>query len=180
MNSLYERLYGQRGPRAFRKVDLDRAEDLFADRGALFFTPTEYIPQTWVGQGSLHVHLPIVTPTYDEMLELRAYMSPRFWVDLLQRHTGKLRWTPVELAAVTFHRFDVRLHRDDIVIAGVKALLDSLKVKTTGRRDGRYLHYFGAIRDDSSRHLANLSIKQTIVSTAAEAAVEVSVCGVEV
>lgn len=32
---------------------------------------------------------------------------------------------------------------------GTKGLLDALKVKTTGRRDGKLLYYFGAIEEDA-------------------------------
>jgi hypothetical protein len=44
--------------------------------------------------------------------------------------------------------------REDHLVIGAKALLDALKVCTTGRRDRRLLHYFGAIADDSLGHVS--------------------------
>jgi hypothetical protein len=45
-------------------------------------------------------------------------------------------------------RYDYFLIRSDHVAIGMKGVLDALKVRTTGRRDGRLLYYFGAIVDD--------------------------------
>ena len=169
MRSLYDRLYSAPGPRRFRKRELDSAEDLFRDRGALIFTPTDQIPNAWVGRGELLVRLPIVTPTYDEAFETRAYMSPRLWLDLIQRQTGKLRWTPLRPVNVHFHRFDVQSFRDDIAVSGIKALLDALKVRTSGRRDGVFLHYFGAIHDDGPGFINQFSMEQSVVGHPSEA-----------
>jgi hypothetical protein len=69
-------------------------------------------------------------------------------VDLIQRQTGKLRWQPFPQAAVIIDRYDCFTIRQDFLCAGVKGLLDALKVRTTGRPDRLYLHYFGTIADD--------------------------------
>ena len=45
------------------------------------------------------------SPTF-RLREIRTYASPRFWVDLLQQHTGNLRWTPVSRARFEFIRYD--------------------------------------------------------------------------
>jgi hypothetical protein len=82
-----------------------------------------------------------------------------------QRHTGVLRWTPVPDASVSITRFDRALIREDHLSAGIKALLDALKVGPNGRRDGRRLFYFGAIFDDDVRSIS-LSWQQELVSTA--------------
>lgn len=45
-------------------------------------------------------------------------------------------------------RFDYFAIRTDHLAIGMKGLVDALKVRTTGRRNRLYLHYFGAIVDD--------------------------------
>lgn len=142
------------GPTAFEREELDRAEDLFEDRAALFYTPTSEIPEKWIGSGTLDVVLPIATPSAFELNEVIGYRSARMWVDLLQRATGKIRWSPLPpLAHVTVELHDVREERYDAPV-GAKALVDPLKAATTGRADGgRLLYYFGAIIDDSPRHI---------------------------
>ncbi|HEV8436513.1 MAG TPA: hypothetical protein VGT40_00295 [Methylomirabilota bacterium] len=137
-----------RGPVTFTRRRLQAQEHLFAHRSALFYTPTENIPDSYVGSGDLDVTLPVVSPDYTDLWENRAYRSPRFWVDLLQRQTGKLRWCPMFPARVVLVRYDYFLIRSDHVAIGMKGVLDALKVRTTGRRDGRLLYYFGAIVDD--------------------------------
>jgi hypothetical protein len=92
------------GPMVFTHDRLVRQQHLFAHRAALVYTPTENIPEAGIGIGSLDVTLPIVTPDFD--VDGRAYVKPGFWVDLLQRHTGKLRWRPISRAHVTFVRYD--------------------------------------------------------------------------
>jgi len=175
MRSLYDEMYADSGPQAFQRRQLESAEDLFRDRGALIFTPTVKLPKAWVGGGDLFVRFPIVTPTYDECFEIKSYMSPRLWLDLIQRQTGKLRWRPLNPVNVAFHRYDTQKFRDDIAVSGIKALLDSLKVKTTGRRDGRYLHYFGAIQDDGPGFINHFSMEQSVVNHPSEAHITVRV-----
>lgn len=175
MRSLYEEMYDDSGPRPFAKRKLRSAEDLFRDRGALIFTPTERIPDEWVGRGELFVRFPIVTPTYDEAFEIKSYMSPRLWLDLIQRQTSKLRWRPLYPVNIAFHRYDIQKFREDVAISGVKSLLDALKMKTSGRRDGRDLHYFGAIEDDGPGFINQLSIDQSVVGHPSEAHITVRV-----
>jgi len=137
-----------KGPVIFTRRRLQRQEQLFAHRSALFYTPTQNIPETFVGSGDLDVTLPVVSPDYTDLWENRAYRSPRFWVDLLQRQTGKLRWRPMLPARIVLVRYDYFLIRSDHMAIGMKGVLDALKVRTTGRRDRRYLYYLGAIVDD--------------------------------
>jgi hypothetical protein len=66
----------------------------------------------------------------------------------LDRLTGKLRWQPIYPARVIFVRYDCFSIRSDHLAVGIKGPEDALKVRTTGRRDHQYLHYFGAIVDD--------------------------------
>ena len=157
---LSERIHDH-GPTAFPAQLLATHSALFAERSALSFTPTENLPKHVVGTGRLDVFLPVCTPDFYECFFIRSYMSPRLWVDLLQRHTGFIRWTPASRAAVTITRCDTSVIRDDHFIAGTKALLDALKVQTSGRRDGQRLYYFGAIRDDS-RPYVTVSYKQAV------------------
>lgn len=141
------------GPVAFSRDDLLKQDNLFAHRAALFYTPTCNIPKQYVGRGDLDIVLPIVTPDYTELFELRSYQVPRFWVDLMQRQTFKLRWKPFKKASVRFIRYDYFKIRNDHFMIGMKALLDALKEKTSGRRDGRFLYYFGAIVDDGPTYV---------------------------
>ncbi|GEM_PF-1550555 len=152
INTISEEIcYG--GPRKFSKSVLLNQECLFAHRAALFYTPTENIPNKYVGVGRIDIQLPLVTPDYTEVKELKSYMTPRFWVDLIQRQTFKLRWKPFEKALVKFTKYDYFQIRNDHFIIGAKALLDALKIRTAGRRDGRTLYYFGAIIDDSQKYV---------------------------
>lgn len=132
----------------FTRRGLQKQEHLFAHRSAIFYTPTENIPESYVGCGDLDITLPVVTPDYTDLWENRAYRSPRFWVDVLQRQTGKLRWRPMSPARIVLVRYDYFTIRSDHVAIGMKGLVDALKVRTTGRRDRMYLYYFGAIVDD--------------------------------
>src|SRR5215204_4426810 len=117
------------GPRAFSPAEVALSHDLFADRHALFYTPTTSIPDDWIGSGDLDVILPIAPPSYFEFIECRLYQSPRLWVDLLQRATHKIRWQPMHPARVVITRYD---YEDSWgpVVAGAKALIDALKVAT--------------------------------------------------
>jgi len=162
------------GPCSFLRDDLECADDLFEQRAALFYTPTSEIPPAWIGDGPLRVSLPIPYPTWFEYYELRGYQTPRLWVDLLQRATWKLRWTPYRRAHVTIVRYDIcdyGIH----TMGGAKALLDALKWRTTGRRDGRMLYYFGAIEDDGPDYLSGCSFTFREVASPAEARCEIQV-----
>ncbi|MDP1795877.1 MAG: hypothetical protein Q8K78_00265 [Planctomycetaceae bacterium] len=136
------------GPMSFSKSEVALQAELFNHRAALFLTPTTAIPDELVGRGPLDVRVPIPTPDYLEFAEIRAYSIPRLWVDLLQRATGKIRWTPFRPAKLIVTRYDSVRLRDDHFIIGTKAIIDALKSHTTGRSDGQTLHYFGAISDD--------------------------------
>jgi len=163
-----------RGPASFTIRRLQRQEHLFAHRSALFYTPTRNIPAQHVGSGPLDVTLPIATPDYTGLWEIRALGSPRFWVDLIQRHTGKLRWKPMFPARIIFRRYDYFTIRTDHLAIGMKGLVDALKVRTTGRRDRIYLYYFGAIVDDGPGFVERC-YEQELVPSPKEAAVRIQV-----
>lgn len=174
MRSLFHALE-ESGPRAFSRAELDDEPDLFAQRAALFYTPTSSIPDCWVGQGPLDVTLPLATPTFYEWMEVWAHRCPRLWVDLIQRATGKLRWRPFPIAKVSFVRYDRMPNRDIYGVCGAKALLDALKVQTTGRRDGRTIYYFGAITDDSPDFLVPGTFDEELIAEPALARTRVIV-----
>jgi hypothetical protein len=136
------------GPAKFTVAEVTAQRDLLAHRNALFYTPTTNLPAEWIGIGDLDVRLFLPTPDYLATRENRAYMSPRLWVDLLQRATQRIRWTPRCHPGVVFTRYGQERLRNDHLAIGAKALLDALKVSTTGRADRRSLYYFGAIYDD--------------------------------
>jgi hypothetical protein len=163
-----------RGPVAFTRQRLERQEHLFAHRCALFYTPTENIPVEHVGSGPFDIMLPVAPPDYTDFLEVRAYGNPRLWVDLIQRQTGKLRWTPMSPACVVFVRYDYFAIRSDHLAIGMKGLLDALKLRTTGRRDRIYLHYFGAILDDGPGFV-DVSWEQKLVAHPRDAGVRIRV-----
>jgi hypothetical protein len=165
----------ENGPIAFPRQMLAKHSALFAERSALFFTPSANLPKHVVGSGPLDVFLPLCTPDFYECFFIRSYMSPRLWVDLLQRHTGFIRWTPAPHATVTITRFDTILIRDNHFIAGTKALLDALKIQTNGRRDGQRLYYFGAIRDDSLPYMT-ASYEQKRASASHKIGMRVTSC----
>ena len=164
----------ERGPVSFTSERLEKQKHLFAHRSALFYTPTENVPPRYVGSGPLDITLPVATADYIDFSENRAFLSPRFWVDLVQRQTGKLRWHPFPRAAVIFERYDCFTIREDHLYGGVKGLLDALKVRTTGRRDRLYLHYFGAIADDGPTFI-DLLCRQSLVVHPKDAQVRVQV-----
>ena len=91
---LIQLIENNRPPISFSVGQVRRSPDLFRERAALFYTPTENLPPQWMGEGELDVTLPVVCPTFFECSEIRWYQTLRFWVDLLQRATGKLRWHP--------------------------------------------------------------------------------------
>jgi hypothetical protein len=134
----------------FLAFELAVEPDLFAHRAALFYTPTSSLPGEYVGTGPLDITLPIVTADYTESIEFRAPKSLRFWVDLIQRQTMKIRWQPIPKARVQITRHDYYKIRDDHFIAGIKALLDAFKERTSGRPDGGCIYYFGSIVDDGA------------------------------
>lgn len=161
------------GPAVFSRDRLKREQDLFSERAALFYTPTENIPDNYVGDGTLDVTLPVCLPSWLEFFEFRAYKIPRFWVDLLQRATGKLRWRPMCPARITYITYDSYRRRGSEILA--KALTDALKVSTTGRRDGKLLYYFGAIVDDNWDSIASIDLRQGTVRQPSEARCRVTV-----
>ena len=154
------------GPTTFTAPRLARHPDLFAERGALFYTPTRVLPPHFVSSGRLDVTLPAPVPNWLEYAESRAYRVPRFWVDLLQRATGMVRWRPVRRANITFVSFDSYVHGPHVLY---KALLDALKVSTVVRRDGRRTYYFGAIVDDNQAGVGTLNCYECIVSHPSQA-----------
>lgn len=162
------------GPVSFSLDRLRKQKHLFAHRSALFYTPTENIPDKHIGSGPIDITLPVAFPDYTDFFEIPAYRSPRFWVDLIQRQTGKLRWTPISPATVAFIRYDCFSIRADHLALGTKGLLDALKIRTSGRRDSLYLNYFGAIVDDS-HGLVNVSWEQELVEHPKDAGVRVKV-----
>lgn len=172
MGDLLDELY-YKGPRRFTADRIAGAENLFAVRAALAYTPTSRIPRSWIGSGRLDVWLPLAIPTIQEFLDCRSRQSARLWVDLLQRATGKLRWQPNLPARVQIVRFDSVTYSEHNL--GAKSLLDALKASSTGRRDRRLLYYFGSIRDDNSSDLAGFSLKQELVDSPDKAGTRVVV-----
>jgi hypothetical protein len=164
----------EKGPVSFTARRLQKQEHLFAHRSALFYTPTENVPVDYIGSGPLDIMLPVAPPDYTDFFEIPAYRSPRFWVDLIQRQTGKLRWRPISPARVLFARYDCFCIRQDHLAIGTKGLLDALKVRTTGRRDRIYLHYFGAIVDDGLAFV-DLSYEQELVAHPKDAGARIQV-----
>lgn len=118
--------------------------------------------------------LPVVSPDYTDFSEIRAYGSPRFWVDLIQRQTGKLRWTPVSSACIMFTRYDCFVIRPDHFATGINGLLDALKLRTNGRRDGLHLYYFGAILDDGP-NFVDIQWEQKMVTYPKDAGIRIQV-----
>ena len=161
METMLDELYYE-GPKIYSPKELSEEPDLFRNRTALFYTPTENMPAELVGEGKLEITLPVAFPTLFEWNEILAYRIPRLWVDLIQRATGKLRWIPMVPAKVTLIRYDSTDY-GVINVNGAKALLDALKHQTTGRHDSMMLHYFGAIRDDNCIDLKGVCIKQILV-----------------
>jgi hypothetical protein len=160
--------------RAFTLTELTGQDELFLHRAALYFTPTAEIPPEHVGSGPLDVMLPITTSDWTDFFTIRAYAMPRLWVDLLQRATAKIRWTHFRPAFVRLTRYDTDPIRSDHLAAGTKALLDALKVRTSGRSDGRLLHYFGAMWDDGPCEV-KVDWRQEVVRHPADARVRVEV-----
>jgi hypothetical protein len=176
MSTIHEDLLDElfySGPKEFSATRISSEENLFAVRAALVYTPTSHIPPGWVGRGPLDVWLPLAIPTIQEYCDCRSRQSPRLWVDLLQRATGKIRWLPNIPARVHIMRFDYTEYEERNLCG--KSLVDALKVSTTGRIDKRRLYYFGAIRDDNGFDLAEFLVAQKIVDSPAEAGMRVVV-----
>jgi hypothetical protein len=159
---------------SFSKKRLINQSNLFTHRSALFYTPSENIPKTEIGSGELDIKIPIPTPDYTDFWELKAYKSPRLWVDLIQRQTFKIRWVPIFPAKIIITRFDAWKIRPDHLPLGTKALIDALKVKTTGRSDRQLLYYFGAIIDDGPKFV-DVVHKQEIVKHPKNAGIRIEV-----
>lgn len=162
------------GPTIFGSDDLAAHRKLFKERAALVYTPTAHFPASHVGSGELSIFIPVCTPDFFESLFIRTYSSPRFWLDQIQQHSGMLRWTPVCPAKVSFTRHDTYQIRSDHFIAGTKGLMDALKVKTTGRIDGRMLYYFGAIIDDDL-HSVSTDYQQVVVDSPSRSGMQITV-----
>jgi hypothetical protein len=158
-----------KGPQVYSRKRLLGERDLFKYRTALFYTPTEHLPHIHIGSGPLNVVLPIAPPTIFEYTEIYGYRTPRLWVDLIQRATGKLRWQPIIPAKVTIIRYDAYEFGHTDTICGIPAVLDALKVRTSGRNDGRWLYYFGAIKDDNHTYLTDLSCPEKRISDPSKA-----------
>jgi hypothetical protein len=151
-------------PISFTLGQVQASPDLIRERAALFYTPTKNLPAQWIGEGEIDVTLPVVCPSFFEGLEIRWYQTPRFWVDLLQRVTGKLRWRSMDPSEVRIIRYDSVEVGYGEGISGAKALLDALKEKTYGRSDGHLLYYFGAIVDDTPGNLLRYEFREESVS----------------
>ena len=162
-------------PTTYTSEELSGYSDIFRDRTSLFFTPTGNIPPQWVGEGRLDVVLPLASPTAYEYGTNPAFRVPRLWVDLLQKATGKLRWTPMSSAKITIVRYDTSGYDLWSVMTGAKALIDALIVKAAGRSDGRILHYFGAIQDDNMKVYTHGGYYQVVIGTHAEARTRIAV-----
>ncbi len=173
VGSISEEIEEQPG-KSFSKERLRNQSSLFAHRAALYFTSTENIPSEYVGTRALNIDIPIPTPDYTDLWELNSYKSPKLWVDLIQRQTYKIRWLPMIPATIIITRFDAWKIRQDHTSLGIKSLVDALKVKTTGRKDRKYLHYFGAIVDDGPEYI-DLQVKQDPVNHPKDAFVRLQV-----
>lgn len=169
MEPLLDDIYAK-GPKSFRKSQLAKmtADALFRARSALIYTATDQLPPEVVGSGELSVTLPLAFPTTFEFMENRTCWNPRMWLDLIQRQTGKIRWTPIESPVVEIVRYDPDVFAPQNLKPGDKGLLDAVKFKTTGRRDARNLYYFGAILDDSPSELAELQVSEERIASYAE------------
>src|SRR5262245_5858332 len=170
--TLSERVLERQGI-SFSREEILAQPDLFTHRAALFYTPTLSILNAYVGEGPLDITLPITTLDYTEAIEVCA-PKPRFWVDLIQRQTFKIRWRPFSNAKIRYTRFDYYSIRDDHFISGTKALTDALKERTAGRTDGKWLNYFGAIVDDGPTYI-EFEWKQITIDHPGQARIRVEV-----
>ena len=76
METLLDELYYE-GPKVYASAELATEADLFRNRTALFYTPTEEIPPEWVGEGKLDITLPLPPQRYSSGLKflLTAYRA---------------------------------------------------------------------------------------------------------
>jgi len=164
------------GPRSFTRDELSQFDDLFPQRLALIFTPTDEIPDRFIGSGPLHLSLLLPCPSLYDLSFRTGYDQPKLWLDLIQRATGKIRWRYMRPAFLQIRKFDSYDHRAGNR-TGYKGLQDALKVGTAGRSDGRRLFYFGAIYDDNPHDLrcSNEEVSASRVSHPKEARVEIDV-----
>jgi len=135
----------EEGPVVFTRRELEACPGLFNERSALYHTPTSALPEAWVGSGCFDLRLPLVPPSLLELDQQPAYRSERLWVDLLQRATWKIRWTPLAGARIRLTCCDV-VRPPDALYGGVQCLLAALR---GGEAPGP--HYFGAIADEPDR-----------------------------
>ncbi len=163
-------------PVSFSKERLKSQPNLFAHRAALFYTPTDHLPAEYIGKGPIDICLPIPTIDFTESHELKANLCPRFWVDLIQRQLFKLRWEPFIKSSVIITRCDIYKIRTDHLAGSIKSLLDALKFKSYGGKNGKPLYYFGAIIDDSMQDI-ELKINQELVSHPSQAKVCIEING---
>jgi hypothetical protein len=153
------------GLRPFTKKELSLAADLFADRAALFLTPTETLPSRYIGHGRLNIWIPIPIPSWLEYFQVPGYRSPRFWVDQIQRATGKIRWRPFRTPYIEFTTYDTYPHGPTFIL---KAILDALKIKSMGRSDGKAIHYFGPLVDDDCKSYRGYDVIEKRVTNASD------------
>lgn len=149
------------GPHLFSPREMAAASDLFAERSALFFTPTQNLPPKWVGSGNLDVKLPVPVPSWLEYQQVPGYRSPCFWVDHLQRVTGKIRWRSLKRVRLKIVVYDSYVRGADMI---VKPVIDALKIQSNGRRDGRVIYYFGAIDEDNWEDIDGWDVVEEYVS----------------
>jgi hypothetical protein len=116
-------------------------------------------------------------PSLFDVVLRTGYQSPKLWLDLLQRATQKIRWTPITPARLKIVMYDTyKFGGSDH--CGQKGLVDALKFSTTGRRDGKLLFYFGAIWDDNPTDLAHADMQFRQISDPSKARINIRVTGV--
>jgi hypothetical protein len=158
---LLTELFERSKPGPFTKKRISEEPNLFAERAALFYTPSNRLPSDQLGDGSIEVLLPVAIPTIQEVFDNRYGHSPRFWVDLLQRATNKVRWIPIRPAKVIITRYDVVSYGEWNLCT--KQLVDALKESTTGRKDNVKLYYFGAIFDDNTNDMPEYNVLEELI-----------------
>lgn len=77
-------------------------------------------------------------------------------------------------ALITVTRYDAWRVRQDHLSLGIKALIDAFKVKTAGRKDKKYLFYFGAIVDDGPKKV-EIKLNQALVEHPSQAYLRVEI-----
>lgn len=173
---LLDKLYGG-PPHVFSQRELQNYPRLFEERLALIFTPTQRIPTRFIGSGNLSITLPLPMPSLFDLVFRTGYQSPKLWLDLFQRATQRIRWTPISPAKLQIIMYD-SYRFGGVDWFGQKGLVDALKFSTTGRRDGKLLYYFGAILDDNPKELARADIQFRQISDPSKARVKIRVTSV--